>query len=100
MSSTSDEAAAEPLERPTDEEMFDKTDAGYDPEFLDNPELRSGKHRTVINLTSYMVWPCLPLPSNYTNHGRPQSITSQRQTFSRERSMKSFASSILIFPPS
>lgn len=47
-------------ETSADEEGFDKMDAAYDPEFLDNPELRSGKHRTVINLTSYVVLSLLP----------------------------------------
>ena len=28
---------------------------GYDPHLLDDPELTSGRHRKVLNLTSYLV---------------------------------------------
>lgn len=61
MGNASGEVVAELLESSADEETFERTDAAYDPEFLDNPELRSGRHRTVINLTSYMVLSSLPL---------------------------------------
>lgn len=61
MGNASGEVVTELLESSADEETFERTDAAYDPEFLDNPELRSGRHRTVINLTSYMVLSSLPL---------------------------------------
>ena len=38
----------------SDEEVGEDDD-DYDPESLDNPELRSGRHRTVITLASYLV---------------------------------------------
>jgi hypothetical protein len=31
------------------------SDTGYDPRYLDDPELRTGKRRTVISLPSMMV---------------------------------------------
>lgn len=84
--SNSEETAADPSERPGDGEEFDKTDAAYDPEFLDNPELRSGKHRTIINLTSYVVLPATPSkPAILITVGLNQSLYQGRLSQERDQ---------------